>query len=96
WSIAMSRMSGLVAVAGLAFINMLGITGGFVGPYAYGLVEESTGSLVAPYYLITAASCVGVALVPVLALCIRREKEHPDDVQPRPAAGADTANAGTS
>ncbi|WNV88107.1 MFS transporter [Umezawaea sp. Da 62-37] len=95
WSIAMSRMSGLVAVAGLAFINMLGITGGFVGPYAYGLVEQSTGSLIAPYYLITAASCVGVALVPVLALCIRREKEHDDGVGQRPTAEADPATAGT-
>ncbi|SNS56732.1 MFS transporter [Actinoplanes regularis] len=74
WSVAMSRMSGLVAAAGLAFINMLGITGGFVGPYAYGLIEESTGNVFAPYYTIVGAACVGVALVPVLALVIRREK----------------------
>jgi MFS family permease len=74
WSVAMSRMSGLIAAAGLAFINMLGITGGFVGPLVYGLIEQATGSLMAPYYTITVASAVGVALVPVLALSIRREK----------------------
>jgi MFS family permease len=79
WSVAMSRMSGLLAAAGLAFINMLGITGGFVGPTVYGFIEQSTGSLVAPYYAIAAAACVGVALVPALALSIRREKARGGD-----------------
>jgi MFS family permease len=72
WSVAMSRLSGLMAAAGLAFINMLGITGGFVGPYVYGLVEGSTDSLVAPYYVFAVAACVAVALVPVLGMSIRR------------------------
>ncbi|MEA5366817.1 MFS transporter [Amycolatopsis sp., V23-08] len=72
WSVAMSRLSGLMAAAGLAFINMLGITGGFVGPYVYGLVEGSTDSLVAPYYVFAAAAAVAVALVPVLGWSIRR------------------------
>jgi MFS family permease len=82
WSVAMSRMSGLMAAVGLAFINMLGITGGFAGPYVYGLIEESTNSLVAPYYVIAAASLVGVALVPVLALSIRRERTCVDGTTP--------------
>ncbi|RSD16818.1 MFS transporter [Amycolatopsis eburnea] len=73
WSVAMARLSGLVAAAGLAFINMLGITGGFIGPYVYGLVESSTDSLVAPYYVFAAAAVVAVALVPVLAAAIRRD-----------------------
>ncbi|MDT7804334.1 MAG: hypothetical protein QOI78_7767 [Actinomycetota bacterium] len=72
WSVAMSRLSGLMAAAGLAFINMLGITGGFVGPYVYGLIESSTDSLVAPYYVFAAAALVAVALVPVLGWSIRR------------------------
>lgn len=76
WLVAMSRMSGLMAAAGLAFINMIGIVGGFVGPFAYGLIEGATGSLMAPYYTIAVASLVGVALVPVLALVIRREEER--------------------
>ncbi|MFL6124285.1 MFS transporter [Actinophytocola sp.] len=73
WSVAMSRLSGLMAAAGLAFVNMVGITGGFVGPYVYGLVEGASGSLVTPYYVFTAAAAVAVALVPVLALSIRRD-----------------------
>ncbi|MCU7727430.1 MFS transporter [Actinoplanes sp. KI2] len=80
WSVAMSRMSGLVAAAGLAFINMLGITGGFVGPYVYGLIEESTKNVFAPYYVIVGAAAFGVALVPVLALTTRRERRTDDTV----------------
>ncbi|MFI5736324.1 MFS transporter [Kribbella sp. NPDC051587] len=74
WSIAMSRLSGLLAAAGLAFINMVGIAGGFAGPYVYGLIESATGSLITPYYVLAGASCVGVALVGVLAVIIRRER----------------------
>lgn len=79
WSVAMSRMSGLMAAAGLAFINTVGITGGFVGPYAYGLIEQATGSLVAPYYAIVVAAAVGLALVPVLGWSIRRDEAGRDD-----------------
>jgi cyanate permease len=82
WSVAMSRMSGLMAAAGLAFINMLGITGGFVGPYVYGLVEQATGNLIAPYYALAAASAVGVALVPVLGLTIRRQRARENGATP--------------
>ncbi|NBH09527.1 MFS transporter [Amycolatopsis sp. SID8362] len=84
WSVAMARLSGLVAAAGLAFINMLGITGGFIGPYVYGLVESSTDSLVAPYYVFAAAAVVAVALVPVLAAAIRRDARK--DLAPVPSA----------
>ena len=65
-----------MAAAGLAFINMIGIVGGFVGPFVYGLIESATGSLLAPYYTIAVASFVGLALVPLLGLIIRREKEQ--------------------
>ncbi|MBE1493341.1 MFS family permease [Amycolatopsis lexingtonensis] len=84
WSVAMARLSGLVAAAGLAFINMLGITGGFIGPYVYGLVESSTHSLVVPYYVFAAAAVVAVALVPVLAAAIRRDARK--DQAPAPSA----------
>jgi MFS family permease len=95
WSVAMSRMSGLMAAAGLAFINMVGIAGGFAGPYVYGLVESATGSLVAPYYVLAAASFVGVALVPALAMAIRRERVAPVE-QPAPPqpVSPDRANQG--
>lgn len=74
WSVAMARMSGVIAAASLAYINTIGITGGFAGPYVYGLIEEATGSLLAPYYVLIAVSAVGVALVPVLAMAARRHR----------------------
>jgi len=74
WSVAMARMSGVIAAASLAYINTIGITGGFVGPYVYGLIEEATGSLLAPYYVLIAVAAVGVALVPALALAARRHR----------------------
>ena len=73
WSAAMSRMAGVVAAAGLAFVNTVGIAGSFVGPLVYGRIEEATGSLFAPYYAIVAAACAGLALVGLLAALMRRE-----------------------
>jgi MFS family permease len=93
WSVAMSRMSGLVAAAGLAFVNTIGITGGFVGPYAYGLIEEATGNLLSPYYTLLVASCVGLALVPLLARSIHRGKRTRNGATPAAVdrTGAETA-----
>jgi MFS family permease len=82
WSVAMSRMSGVVAAAGLAFINTIGITGGFVGPFVYGLVQQSTKSLVAPFWVAAGAAVVGIALVAALALVIRRENRTGRTVAP--------------
>src|SRR4051794_39772205 len=38
WSVSMKRLHGIQAAAGLAFINTIGLIGGFVGPYLFGLV----------------------------------------------------------
>ncbi|MBU8812555.1 MFS transporter [Mycolicibacterium goodii] len=73
WSIAMARMSGLVAAAGLAFINTIGLIGGFVGPYLFGLAETATNNPSAGFYVVIISSVIGVALAPVLAHAIRRE-----------------------
>lgn len=73
WSIAMARMSGLMAAAGLAFINMIGLIGGFVGPYLFGLAETATGNASAGIYVVIVASLIGVALAPVLHATLRRE-----------------------
>lgn len=76
----MSRMSGVIAAAGLAFINTVGISGNFVGPFVYGRIEEATGSLTVPYYSIAGAAGVGLALVPLLVMAMRRDnglRRHP-------------------
>jgi MFS family permease len=77
WSIAMARMSGLMAAASLAFINTIGLIGGFVGPYLFGLAETATHNPAAGFYVVIIASVLGVALAPVLAIAIRREDAAP-------------------
>jgi sugar phosphate permease len=73
WSIATARMSGLVAAAGLAFINTVGLIGGFAGPYLFGLAETATGDPAAGLYMVVAASLLIVLLTPLLGYAIRRE-----------------------
>src|SRR6478609_11700377 len=79
WAIAMKRLHGIQAAAGLAFINTIGLIGGFVGPYLFGLAETVTGRSDSGFYIILVASLLGLLLVPVFAKAIRRETEtsHP-------------------
>ncbi|OLL33270.1 MFS transporter [Burkholderia sp. SRS-W-2-2016] len=72
WTIAMGRMHGFGAAAGLAFINMLGLIGAFVGPYAYGLAESATGNASSGFFVAILASLLGLALVPLLPAALRR------------------------
>jgi ACS family tartrate transporter-like MFS transporter len=44
WSIATRFVKGRAAAAGIAFMNMIGITGGFVGPYWMGIARDLTGN----------------------------------------------------
>jgi ACS family tartrate transporter-like MFS transporter len=44
WSLPTGFLKGRAAAGGIAFINSIGALGGFVGPYAVGLVRERTGS----------------------------------------------------
>ncbi|WP_321893984.1 MFS transporter [Paraburkholderia tropica] len=71
WAIAMGRMDGFRAAAGLAFINMLGLLGAFLGPYLYGVAESATGSASSGFYVAIGASICGLLLVPVLRVALR-------------------------
>ncbi|WP_414447187.1 MFS transporter [Burkholderia sp. 22PA0099] len=82
WSVAMKRLQGIQAAAGLAFINTVGLLGGFAGPYLFGLAETISGRSDAGFNVIVGASAIGLCLVPLLARAIRAET--------RPAAGAGT------
>ncbi|HXH25148.1 MAG TPA: hypothetical protein VNI78_07860, partial [Vicinamibacterales bacterium] len=44
WSIPPRFLSGLAAAGGLAFINSIGVLGGFVGPTIMGVLTDQTGS----------------------------------------------------
>ena len=71
WAIAMKRLQGIQAAAGLAFINTVGLLGGFVGPYLFGLAETMTGRSDSGFNVVVAASIIGLCLVPLLAKAIR-------------------------
>ncbi|MFF0384117.1 MFS transporter [Streptomyces sp. NPDC004286] len=73
WSVAMARMSGVLAAAGLAFINTVGLTGGFVGPYLFGLAESRSGDPASGFSVVIIASFIGGLLAVPLRWALRRE-----------------------
>ena len=66
WTIPPRFLTGMAAAGGLAFINSIGTTGGFVGPYVFGFLTDRTGSFSAGLYAMTgflvAASILAVSL----------------------------------
>lgn len=69
WSLPTAFLKGRAAAGGIAFINSIGALGGFVGPYAVGLVRKHTGSFEAA--LLTLAGVMAVAVVAALWLRAR-------------------------
>ncbi|MGC0211775.1 MFS transporter [Streptomyces levis] len=86
WSVAMARMSGIVAAAGLAFINTVGLTGGFVGPYLFGLAESGSGDPTSGFSIVIATSLVGGGLAVALRWALRREDRTTTVPAPAPAS----------
>jgi MFS family permease len=72
WSLAMARVSGKMAAGVLAFINTIGLTGGFVGPYLFGIAEDITGSAAAGLIVVVIAAAVSLLLIPPLVVSLRR------------------------
>lgn len=82
WSVLMARLGGVAAAAGLAFVNTIGLTGGFVGPYAFGLTEEATGSPSSGLWVLVAATTLGLVLVPLLGKMLVRHDRTRDVAEP--------------
>jgi D-galactonate transporter len=59
WSIPTGYLKGAAAAGGIAFINSLGLTGGFVSPFVLGWIKTSTGSLDLGIWLIAGAMTAG-------------------------------------
>jgi MFS family permease len=53
WTIPPRFLSGLAAAGGLAFINSIGTSGGFVGPTIMGWLTDQTGSFIAGQMALT-------------------------------------------
>jgi ACS family tartrate transporter-like MFS transporter len=66
WALATSSLEGLGAATGIALINSVGNTGGFVGPYLLGYVRDATQSFAAGLIVIGLI----VAAVPLVALTL--------------------------
>jgi MFS family permease len=57
-----ARFEGAALAAGLGFLNALGVTGGFVGPYLMGAIEQHTGHASGGLIFMSAAMALGGGL----------------------------------
>ncbi len=69
WCLPSMLLSGSAAAVGIALINALGNTGGFVGPYVIGFVKDKTGGTTGSFL---ALAGVG-ALLAVLCVLLKRQ-----------------------
>jgi ACS family tartrate transporter-like MFS transporter len=63
WALATSTMGGVGAAASIALVNAVGNTGGFVGPYLLGAINEATHSFARGMLAIAVMLAAGAALV---------------------------------
>lgn len=68
-----TRLSGATLAGGIAFVNTVGLFGGFLGPYIMGLMEEATGSKMSGLWFIVAICAVGA----LLTLKLKQGTEDP-------------------
>jgi ACS family tartrate transporter-like MFS transporter len=70
WALPGRLLSGSCLAAAIALINTLGALGGFVGPYAVGILKDATGSFTSPLFLLAGILTAGG----VLTLLLRRSR----------------------
>jgi D-galactonate transporter len=75
WTIPPRFLSGVAAAGGLAFINSIGTTGGFVGPNVMGWLVDRTGSYSAGLLAMSGFLLVAAALAWSLKLLVGRQQE---------------------
>jgi MFS transporter, ACS family, tartrate transporter len=63
WALTTSRMAGVGAAASIALVNAVGNTGGFVGPYLLGAINDATHSFSLGLLAIAAMLAAGATLV---------------------------------
>jgi MFS transporter, ACS family, tartrate transporter len=66
WALATARARGVGAAAAIALINSVGNTGGFVGPYLLGAINDATHSFAFGMFAIAGLMLLGGALVLVV------------------------------
>jgi MFS family permease len=83
-------LSGSMVAVGIAAINATGNLGGFVGPYVFGILQDSTGSSLTGYVLLAALLVVGAG---VILLPMFRRTDTPRSVPASAIVVADPASA---
>jgi ACS family tartrate transporter-like MFS transporter len=63
WALTTASMRGVGAAAAIALVNSLGNTGGFVGPYLLGAINDATRSFAPGFYAIAAILTLGAVAV---------------------------------
>lgn len=80
WAIPAAFLTGRSAAAGIAAINMIGILGGFIGPYWMGFARDLTGNYQRGLLTMTAPMFAAAAIM----LYLRRQACSTPDAQRRP------------
>jgi ACS family tartrate transporter-like MFS transporter len=73
WTIPTRFLSGIGAAGGLAFINSIGVVGGFVGPSIMGFLKDATGSFDAGLMALSGSLFLAMAFAFSLKRLIVRE-----------------------
>ncbi len=73
WTIPTRFLTGIAAAGGLAFINMIGTTGGVFGPYMMGWLRDETGSFQAGLLAMAGIMVLAAGLAWSLRLVMTRE-----------------------
>jgi ACS family tartrate transporter-like MFS transporter len=73
WTIPTRFMTGVGAASGLAFINSVGVMGGYVGPEMMGLLKDATGGYLAGLLVMAGCLAASTLLAASLKLLIKVE-----------------------
>jgi sugar phosphate permease len=74
WAVPSQHFGGTAAVGGIAFINTIGILGGFVAPTIMGFVREATGSTQGGLLTMVGLLFMSIAALLFLPVVLRRRK----------------------
>jgi len=80
WQLPNGILTGATAAVGIAAINSIGNLGGFVGPYAVGLLTKWTGNTKAGMFLLGGIFILGAILTPVAKRVITNYKVPEQDL----------------
>lgn len=74
WAVPSQHFGGTAAVGGIAFINTIGILGGFVAPTIMGFVREATGSTQGGLLTMVGLLILSIAALLVLPATLRKRQ----------------------